>query len=655
MTDSPCVWTPDRLIRYPLITDLALSKDGQTVAYAVREPLLDEDRSKFVTHLCRASIEDGNAIRLTYGDSSNSAPHWSPDGRHLAFLSDRDGGVGNIYVMQTAGGEAWALTRAEKDVGSFEWSPDGKRLAFTMVPEDSEERKTAVKAGDDVVRWDVDHERASLWVTDLTDGGRAPATPTQVTEGDVHVKGYAWFEHGQSLAVIHQPSPSGDVWPQSRLGIAEPSADGYHLLDVAHVGTDQPTCKVHGRQIACSSLDTDRPWIIRERVIVCSADGDAAIPLGRTPDSRPYVIDWKADGSCLYVLENEGTGSAILALPTDGSEPRALLKSAGFLSQVQTDGQGTFVGTTQDTDQPNRVAVLRAGDSAWRDVVAPPMPDWPAGREPETRLLRWRSDDGLDIEGILTLPLGYKEGKAYPTLVAVHGGPMSVFSRTYVAGGSLYPLVSFCERGYAVLRVNPRGSGGYGATFREANSRDWGGGDYRDIMSGLDLIIAEGIADPDRLGIMGWSYGGFMTSWTITQTSRFRAASVGAAVTDLVSFTGTSDISSFLPHYMGSEFWQDLEVYRTHSAMFNVEGVTTPALIQHGEEDVRVPLGQGMELYNALKRQGVPVEMDIYPRQRHGPTEPRIILDIMRRNLEWFDRWLMQDPDDRGEAETDSS
>jgi dipeptidyl aminopeptidase/acylaminoacyl peptidase len=223
----------------------------------------------------------------------------------------------------------------------------------------------------------------------------------------------------------------------------------------------------------------------------------------------------------------------------------------------------------------------------------------------------------------------------------VHGGPTGVFTRAFVGMPGPYPIPAFAERGYAVLRVNPRGSSGYGRTFRYANLKDWGGGDYKDIMSGVDHVIALGVADPDRLGIMGWSYGGYMTSWVITQTKRFKAASVGAGVTNLMSFTGTADIPGFVPDYFGGEYWDVFDRWRAHSAMFNVKGVTTPTLIQHGEADVRVPVSQGYELYNALVRQHVPTKMIVYPRQAHGFTEPKMTKDAMERNLEWFDRWIM--------------
>jgi dipeptidyl aminopeptidase/acylaminoacyl peptidase len=240
----------------------------------------------------------------------------------------------------------------------------------------------------------------------------------------------------------------------------------------------------------------------------------------------------------------------------------------------------------------------------------------------------------------LTYPVDYETGTRVPLLVIVHGGPAGVFVQSFIARRGAYPIAAFASRGYAVLRCNVRGSSGYGRDFRYANYEDWGGGDYRDIMSGVDHIVQMGVADPDRLGVMGWSYGGYMTSWIITQTDRFKAASVGAGVTNLMSFTGTADIPGFIPDYFGGEYWDVFDRWRSHSAMFNVKGVSTPTLIQHGERDDRVPISQGYELYNALLRQGVTVKMVVYPRQPHGIGEPKLQLDAMKRNLDWFERWI---------------
>jgi dipeptidyl aminopeptidase/acylaminoacyl peptidase len=237
--------------------------------------------------------------------------------------------------------------------------------------------------------------------------------------------------------------------------------------------------------------------------------------------------------------------------------------------------------------------------------------------------------------------VGYREATRVPLLVILHGGPPGSFSRSFVGGVGSYPIASFASAGFAILRPNVRGSSGYGREFRHANMRDWGGGDFKDAMAGIDTLIASGVADGDKLGVMGWSYGGYLTAYTITQTTRFRAASVGAGITNLVSYVGSADIPGFISSYFGGEFWDAPELWQQRSAMLNIKAVTTPTLIQHGELDVRVPISQGYELFTALKRRNVPVTMVAYPRQGHGISEPKLQLDVMRRNLEWFEQWVL--------------
>ena len=221
-------------------------------------------------------------------------------------------------------------------------------------------------------------------------------------------------------------------------------------------------------------------------------------------------------------------------------------------------------------------------------------------------------------------------------MLSVHGGPAGTFTRTFTVGYTYYPLQALQAKGFFVLRPNPHGSSGYGWKFRFANISDWGGGDYKDLMAGVDYLIDKGMADAERLGVMGWSYGGYMTSWIITQTDRFKAAAVGAGVINLFSFTGTTDILSFIPSYFEGEVWERNNIYRERSAVHNIANAVTPTLILHGENDARVPLSQGYELYHALKRKGVDVKMVVYPRTPHGPREPKLLLDVMNHHLEFF-------------------
>jgi dipeptidyl aminopeptidase/acylaminoacyl peptidase len=251
--------------------------------------------------------------------------------------------------------------------------------------------------------------------------------------------------------------------------------------------------------------------------------------------------------------------------------------------------------------------------------------------------------EDFEIEGMLYLPANHDPQRSgpLPLLLHIHGGPMSIFQRQFAGTPYYYTPAALCERGIAMLRCNPRGSGGYGRDFRYANLNDWGGNDFLDLMHGVDLLIHEGIADPARLGICGWSYGGFMSSWAITQTDRFVAASIGAPVTNLVSFIGTSDIPSFVPDFFGGEFWERTDLMLARSPLFQAHQVKTPAIIQHGDADERVPLEQGLQYYMALERRGVPVQLYIYPRQGHAINEPHLLADAMQRNLEWFTAKLL--------------
>jgi dipeptidyl aminopeptidase/acylaminoacyl peptidase len=258
-----------------------------------------------------------------------------------------------------------------------------------------------------------------------------------------------------------------------------------------------------------------------------------------------------------------------------------------------------------------------------------------------TEKLTWRSPDGTEIEGLLTYPVGYREGERVPLVLNIHGGPAGVFSESFTGAPAIYMLQTFAQKGYAILRPNPRGSTGYGKDFRYANVRDWCVGDYDDVISGVDAVIGRGVADPERLFVMGWSYGGYMTSCVVSRTDRFRAASMGAGLPNLVSMVHTTDIPDYLvAHQGGKELWEDIESYMRHSAMFKLGEIVTPTQILHGENDLRVPFGQGQEFYVALQRKGVPTEMAVYPRTPHGPREPKLLMDVTPRILAWFERFM---------------
>jgi dipeptidyl aminopeptidase/acylaminoacyl peptidase len=634
-------WTADALMKVKRITSVVPSPDATRVAFVVSEAVMEGEKSEWLSHVHLAASDGSGAFQLTRGDTSATAPQWSPDGQSIAFLSSRGGDTANIFVIRAAGGEAEQITREKASISSFKWAPDGKSMAFIMPEAKSEEDLKAQKEKRDVRVIDENEKRAGLHSVSIAkeSDGRRPVK--KLPAGDVHVTAFDWAPDSSTIVYSHQRTPK--VFDQNDLSQLRLSGGAPRSLAATPASELTPTYSPDGASIAYVLGDDPPTWAATGWVRVMPSAGGAPRVLARTFDEQPDIVGWSDDSRALYVSETHGTVGRLSLLPIDGSAPSVLGTQDINVTAAAINRTRTAVGFVHAwSDRAPEPYVSRLPAFAPRQVATvqtiPSTTEAPVG---STEVIRWKAPDGLDVEGLLTYPVGYETGRRSPLLVMVHGGPTGVFTRGFIGMPGPYPVPAFAERGYAVLRVNPRGSSGYGRKFRYANYQDWGGGDYRDIMAGVDHVISLGIADPDRLGIMGWSYGGYMTSWAITQTKRFKAASVGAGVTNLMSFTGTADIPGFIPDYFGGEFWDVFDRWRSHSAMFNVKGVTTPTLIQHGEADVRVPISQGYELYNALVRQKVPVKIVVYPRQPHGFTEPKMTKDAMERNLEWFDRWIM--------------
>ncbi|MBI1833007.1 MAG: S9 family peptidase, partial [Planctomycetes bacterium] len=482
-----------------------------------------------------------------------------------------------------------------------------------------------------------------------------PVVPTGVqaarvlTAGQFNVPptgrgGYDWSPDCRWIVYTRTNTPLADDWTTSDLQLFDLAKNSSRMLLPAGPVRYSPRYSPDGKSIAFVS--SPRSWAGAGNVHVHTPGSNMSRSLADTFDGfgrYSEIVGWTAGGDGIYFTEAKGTITHFGMLTLD-NQVKTMTGFGVAAGGIHLNASRKRLGMSWETlrDAPEAAA---SGPSDFKPVsVSAVNAKLPKHRLGNTDVVHWKSKDGLAIEGLLTYPAGYKEGQRYPLLLVIHGGPMGVFTETFVPSPGLYPIAAFSSRGYAVLRPNPRGSSGYGKKFRYANYRDWGGGDYRDIMTGVDHVIKMGVADENRLGVMGWSYGGFMTSWIVTQTNRFKAASVGAGVTNLMSFTGTADIPSFLPDYFGGEFWDNFDAYKNHSAMFHVKGVRTPTLIQHGERDERVPLSQGLEFYNALKRQGCTTKMVIYPRTPHGIEEPRLLIDCMERNLDWFDRHVRNRP-----------
>ena len=643
---AAAVWTPDLAFQVKRVSQVSVSPDGKRVAYVVATAQMEGEKSEWLSQIHVANADGSGALQLTRGDKSASAPAWSPDGQWIAFVSAR-GGKPQMWRIPLGGGEAEQLTDEKSAPASLRYAPDGKHIAFLMAEAKTDEEEKADKEKRDFRVVGEGEKRTRLYVVPLEKdaaGKRAvrALSPAGANIGDGDGSGdYDWSPDSRQIAFAHQPSPLADDWTRQDVSVADVSTGAVRALAATAAAESSPLFTPDGSQVAFVASDVPPTWATAARVYVVPAGGGTPKALAETFDRQPNLAGMSRDGARLYFTETRGTVNRLAALPLDGGPAVDLGRADRMVDGASLNLSRTHVGfVSQAPDRAPEafVAALDRPDDAVQVSHAQELPEADLGK---TDVVSWKSTDGKAIEGLLTLPAGHAAGTRVPLLVVIHGGPTGVFVRSFTGGAGPYPVAIFAGRGYAVLRCNVRGSSGYGRDFRYANYRDWGGGDYRDIMAGVDALVARGIADPERMGVMGWSYGGYMTSWVITQTKRFKAASVGAGVTNLMSFTGTSDIPGFVPDYMGGEYWDVFERWRTHSAMFAVKGVTTPTLVQHGEADLRVPVSQGYEFYNALKRQGVTTKMVVYPRQPHGLQEPKFVKDAMTRNLEWFDRYVL--------------
>jgi dipeptidyl aminopeptidase/acylaminoacyl peptidase len=490
-------------------------------------------------------------------------------------------------------------------------------------------------------RWvDENVKLARLYVMSVQKDANGKREPRKLTTANYQVEDFDWSSDGSHIAFGHVKSPLANDWPTSDVSIVDVASGNVSELANSPAAETSPLYSPDGKWIAILASDNPPRWAESDTIQIFSAAGGQPKSLVKSFDAGPEIAGWSSDGKRIYFAEPKGTGTQIYSFDVAANRIDEIKVTPAVLGGFSLNRSGTtFAFTRQTPDTPADVYIAAVSDFApvQMTTVNAGMKIPPIGR---TEVISWKSKDGKQIEGLLTYPVGYQSGQRVPLILNIHGGPSGVFLQTFLGGRGVYPLATFSSRGYAILRANPRGSSGYGTDFRRANLKDWGFGDYQDLMTGVDRVIEMGVADPARLGVMGWSYGGFMTTWVVTQTNRFKAASAGAPVTNLMSFNGTSDIPAFIPDYFGGQFWEVMDLYEKHSPMFNVKAVTTPTMIQQGEADIRVPISQGYEFYNALKVKGVPTRMLVLPRQPHGPNEPKMQLQTMKANLEWFEKYI---------------
>ena len=618
------------------ISQTDISNDGKYAAYVVREAIMQEKKSEYLNQIWVTNLVNKENYQYTYNLKSSMSPKFSPDGKKIAFLSSRSG-KNQVWIMNTHGGEARKLTNEKKGVRSIKWSPDGKKISFLKNDNDTEEEKKSKENKTDVILVDKNFKYSHIYTYNFDED-----SVFQITNGDFSVNNFDYSPDGKKIIFSHQEDTNINTgFVNTDISIIESNGKNIKFL-IQRPGLDSnPIFSGDGNKFAFISSGGKQESIGLRDVYIYNLKSDEIKKLINTPNRDSNIISWSSDDKNLIINESIKTTSQLLLLPVNGdpytSWSSKKYKEGVISSVVKSKKSDKIILCYEKLDSPVEVYITKSNEPSFIKLTDINNYDLP--KLSRTELITWKSSDGLEIEGILTYPKDYKKGIKYPVILQIHGGPAGVFTQRFNGRPGIYMTEYFSEKGYVTIKPNPRGSTGYGKDFRYANYKDWGYGDYEDVVSGVDKVIEMGIGDPNNQFVMGWSYGGYLTSFIVTKTNRFKAASMGAGLPNLISMVTTTDIQDYLVAHMGSEFWNDYETYEKHSAIYQIKNTTTPTQIIHGANDLRVPFTQGQEFYRALDRLGVDTEMVVYPRTPHGPREPKFLMDVSDRILTWFEKY----------------
>ncbi|MCO5177009.1 MAG: S9 family peptidase [Thermomicrobiales bacterium] len=649
-TPEPKPLSPEQLATLTRASDARIAPDGSKVIFVVDQASKEGEHETSALWIVDADATSPDTARqFSTGIANDHSPRWSPDGRRIAFLSDREErGKNSIYLMNADGGEGVRVFDQQGSMSGLRWSPDGTTLSVLFTEPETEEEKKRNEEKDDAVVWDKDQKYQRLWLID-------PATKaaTCVSPESRQVRDYGWSQDSTQLAICTTPNARmDDLFLDNELAIVSCEGGESRKILTRTGPTVDLIWSADNSKIAFRSAAGQ--VVHSEHVYVIDADGGEPTCLTEGYGGTIESLLSPDGGETLSVGGAEGVDAAVYRLSWDGELTAVLTGLEGWIDMpvdVSRDGSRMAL-VWQTPEHPEAIAVAdvtdgRAGGLRSLTNFNAEIAGAALGTVSETH---WQSDEGIEVGGILYLPHGYVEGQRYPAVALVHGGPTWAWSRWFHANWHDWGHM-LAGRGFAVLLPNPRGSTGRGTEYMNANAQDIGGGEFRDMMSGLDALIERGIADPDRLGIGGWSWGGYMTAWSVTQTDRFKAAVMGAGLPNMVADNWIGDIPSANLSYFEQSAALDPDPLWERSAIRYIRNVKTPVLILHGAADERVNTMQGKEMYVALRTLGVPTEFVTYPREGHGIRERKHQIDLMNRVIGWYERYLLEGQSDDTQAQ----
>jgi dipeptidyl aminopeptidase/acylaminoacyl peptidase len=643
---SPASAQPKRAMTVDDVIDLVqlsaprISPDGRRVLYTASEVGKWKD-NKRVTSIWIVDADGANARRFL-AHEKDRAPAWSPDGRYVAFLGSRDAAAGkdsddsvaDVWIIPVDGGEASKLTDHKSKISAFEWTKDSASIVFLAERVKPESQKAAEKAGDDAILVDEGsngQERAEF--SELWRIGVADQREQAVTHDDaLLIESFRVSPDGKKIAMIFRRENTRNGQNRAEVAVVD-MATGKHT-SVTHNNAPEQNVQWSPEGKVLSYLaPSDTSWELAEdKLWVVPAEGGGE-PRKLTASFNGAIgqYTWAADGQSIVFGANTRARGGVFRMAVASG---AVTKLAGGdwsarIESVSADlTRGVAVVSTPNTPGEVHLINLATGRSTPITHANAKASEFTRA---EFKAITWKSKDGLDVEGLLWLPAGYQTGTKLPLLLSVHGGPAGAWDLSFRGINQVYTSL-----GWAVLEPNVRGSSSYGDTLLRGNMKDIGGGDYDDLMSGVDTLIADGIADPEHLAIRGWSYGGILGGWTLTQTSRFKAASLGAMVSDWASEYAMGFNHDVRLWYIGGTPWESADAYRRQSSYTHIARVTTPTLLLHGERDTTDTIGQSMIYYQGLKDRGVPTRFIRFPREPHGFREPHHVRIRDTEEISWL-------------------